>query len=304
MFPDPWANERRVNLSLMHPRLLATLILLDPVIYKQPAETGSEHGQPSLGRASTFRRDIWPSRRDAVEFFKKVRFYQSWDTRVLNRWFEHGLRDLPTAIHSDSSSNGDQSSDRPVTLTTTKHQEVFMFGRPNYDTRDPTGNQVINLSTHPDLDPTDPVTYPFYRPEISQTLLNLPFLRPSVLYIFGGASPLSTPEERQQKLALTGVGLGGSGGVKEGRAKEVVLEGMGHLVAMEAVNDAARASAEWLSQEMAQWSKAEEDFKREWSTKSTIEKTTVDARWKEMMGGEPVRPERQKVGKQDPSSKL
>lgn len=284
----------RVNISLIHPRLLSTLVLLDPVIQEASAGPPTTGGpQPAL--ASTFRRDLWPSREVAATSFGNSKFYQAWDDRVLKKWIEFGLRDLPTAIYPDVSTS--QDGQTGVTLTTPKHQEVFTFARPNYGGRDATGKHVINRTTHADYDPADPSAYPFYRPEPSATFRNLPFLRPSVLYVFGGESNMSTPEWRKRKTESTGTGLGGSGGAPDGRVKEVVLEGIGHLVAMEAVGACAEAAAMWFDQEVKRWRKEEEEFQKKWRNKKKQEKSMVDDEWMKRIGVKPRRPNAQTANK-------
>lgn len=152
------------TLSLIHPRLLSKLVLIDPVIMDyEPSES-------NLVRASTFRTDLWPSKADAEKSFRKSKFYQSWDSRVFDRWMKFGIREVPTAIHQSNS----MKDEKAVTLTTTKHQEVFSFFRPNFRGRQVSGEDTLNRTTHPDLDLRSKVHYPFYRPE--------PYvLRPSIL---------------------------------------------------------------------------------------------------------------------------
>ena len=140
------------NLALLHPRLFETLVLVDPVIHQVVTLSGNV--SPAV--ASARRREVWPSREAAATAFKKSKFYQTWDPRVLERWVEYGLRDMPTKIFPDAK--------RPeVTLTTTKHQEVMTFLRPNFVARpddwdtssaDYTlDNSAVNKRTHPDLIP-------------------------------------------------------------------------------------------------------------------------------------------------------
>ena len=83
-----------INLSLMHPRLLETLVLIDPVIVPLAKVTGDW----AIAAASSVRRDRWPSRKVAAESFKKSKFYQTWDPRVLDRWIKYGLRELHSQI--------------------------------------------------------------------------------------------------------------------------------------------------------------------------------------------------------------
>lgn len=91
------------------------------------------------------------------------------------------------------------------------------------------------------------------------------------------------------KMESTGTGLGGSGGAIEGRVKEVVLGGIGHLVAMEAVGACAEAAAMWFDQEIKRWREEEEDFQRKWSSKKKQEKFMVDEEWMTRIGTKPPR---------------
>lgn len=228
------------NLALIHPRLFTTLILIDPVLQRDPNPLGNY----APAQASARRRDLWPSREAARTGFKKSKFYQTWDPRVLDLWIEHGLRDLPTKLHQSE-------NNKEVTLRTTKHQEVITFMRGNYETPlnpDPTQPSPI---THWDVDMLTGSS-PFYRPEPLAIFAQLPFLLPSVFYIFGSKSNLSEPELRADKMAVTGVGVGGSGGASKGRVKEVVLDA-GHLIPMEKVTETANECSGWMTSELERW---------------------------------------------------
>ncbi|KIV79381.1 hypothetical protein PV11_06944 [Exophiala sideris] len=273
-----------VNLAYIHPRLLTTLVLIDPVI--QIYSSVAPHAGPSPARLSTFRRDVWPSREEAAKSFKSSKFYQAWDPRVLDRWVKYGLRDMPTFIHPEEPPK--------VTLTTPLHQEVFTFLRPNYEGYGQDGKPV-NRKTHPDLNPTLPGTYPFYRSEGPQAYFRLEELRPSVLYIFGGKSDVGTPEACKAKMDHTGVGVGGSGGAPAGRVSSVLFEDIGHLIAMEAVDRTADHAAAWLGSEMKIWNQDEEEHNRVWGAKSLREKQTVDEQWKKTMGGPMRKPKKEKL---------
>jgi len=230
------------QLALIHPRLFTSLVLIDPVIQRKPDPEGNFRP----GQASTQRRDLWPSREVARAAFGKSKFYQTWDPRVLQLWIKHGLRALPTKIYPTTNS-------QEVTLTTTKHQEVLTFMRGNFlNEQNPTPTTEPSLLMHPDVDLSLEIVTPFYRPETQLVFAHLPSLRPSVLYIFGTKSGLSKAEFRADKMAVTGVGVGGSGGVKAGRVKEVVLDA-GHLIPMEMVSETGKQSCEWMTQELARW---------------------------------------------------
>lgn len=264
----------------MHPRLLSSLVLIEPVIqFKHPPPL--RPGGPTLAQLAAFRQDLWPSRTAASSNLQKNPFFRTWDPRALDLWIQHSYRDLPTALYPTSPSS--PSSDTPVTLTTTKHQETFTFVRPSFNDLDDHGKP--KRQTHPDMERPD--LHPFYRPEPSIALRNLPYLRPSVLYIFGGKSGMSTPKLRQQKMDMTGTGVGGSGGVPEGRVKAVLFPDAGHMVPMETVGACANAAADWLRPEMDRWAREEEEWKRTWMAKSEQERRTVSEEFQKHLGGDP-----------------
>jgi len=188
---------------------------------------------------------------------------------------------LPTAVYPELPP--DTKGETPVTLTTSKYQEVWTFLRPNYQGQDEDGKVVINRKTHADANYED--TFPFYRPEPIATFHKLPFVRPSVLYVFGETSNMSLPEVREYKLQNTGIGVGGSGGVKEGRVKEVLLEGVGHLIPMEAANESAEVAAEWVGREMGRWSEEEAEWRKAWEGRGRRAEVVVDEEWVRRIGG-------------------
>lgn len=197
--------------------------------------------------------------------------FKTWDPRVLDMWVKHALRDLPTRLYPDftpassappalgadvsgSAVPPENETEKEVTLKTTKHQEVMTFMRGNYVTAsNPSPDKTPNTLTHPDVDINlTPVT-PFYRPESLHIFKLLPYLRPSVLYVFGTESDLSKPEYVKDKMAVTGTGPGGSGGAAKGRVKEFTMQGGGHLMPMERVDETADQCSAWLEQELRRW---------------------------------------------------
>jgi len=250
--------------------------LIDPVIQR-------ENPSRKYALPSTYRRDYWPSRADAAEKFKSSKFYQSWDHRVLDRWIVYGLRDLPTKLYSTTKET--ESQPPAVTLTTPKSQELFTFLRSSYiDER----SGLARGSPEEEMNPDDIDNFPFYRPEPPRIFSRLPELQPPVIYLFGRDSDLSSLDSRQQKLHLTGSGVGGSGGVLRGRVKEVVLP-CGHLVPMELVEESAQASADFIDSEISSWASRRLAFQNAWSSVSHEERTNIDGQWKSHMGDLPNR---------------
>lgn len=294
-------------LASLHPRLFESLVLIDPVIQR----TVSVQGNVSPAHASAQRRDRWPSREEAAKSMLRNKFYQAWDPRVFDRWIQYGLRDLPTQLYPESSATpgaipatvtseptATPAAPKPkeVTLTTTKHQEVMTFLRPNFPFREgdkePSSaeytltNPSLNRRTHPDLPPQATRQAPFYRGESAMVFSLLPNLRPSVLYVFGSLSFLTAdPASIEDKMANTGSGVGGSGGVKEGRVAQVMVQDAGHLIPMEKVEETADHAADWIGKEMIRWRANEKLTEEEWGTKKGIERAVLTDRWREELFG-------------------
>ncbi|KAI0089547.1 Alpha/beta hydrolase fold-1 [Irpex rosettiformis] len=89
-----------------------SVILVEPMIYKT--------GGPIVNfiELSARRRDIWPGYQEAYNQFSSRAAYQAWDSRVLDAYVKHGLRDLPSAEYPDK---------QGVTLKCTKAQELACY---------------------------------------------------------------------------------------------------------------------------------------------------------------------------------
>lgn len=297
------------NLALIHPRLFETLILFDPVIQRMVSIAGTV----GPAYASAKRRDRWPSREDAAKSMLRSKFYQTWDKRVFDLWIQHGFRELPTSLYStsqatpgplpaavstDTSMTPTPAQPREVTLKTTKHQEVMTFLRPNFPFRpgvdsEPSSAEfseanptAVNRRTHPDLVISSIPQTPFYRGESMLVFQQLPFLRPSVLYVFGRFSSLTLDKTQiDQQMELTGSGPGGSGGAKEGRVANVMIEETGHLIPMEKVEESALHVASWVGKEMGRFWDGEKKTAAEWGQKKGIERSLLTDRFVQELEG-------------------
>ena len=170
----------RVNLAIMHPRLLSTIILIEPVILDE----GAGESNPAL--PSTLRRDIWDARAKAEASLRKA--FATWDQRALERFLQYGLRAVPTALYDTCRT--EHIPPDSVTLTTSKHQEAWAYAQINFEPK----HSGLDRLLLPDWDPIVELPQLAARPECLITMRNLPYIRPSVLYVFGAKSPLSPPE--------------------------------------------------------------------------------------------------------------
>ena len=254
------ADFYSVQLSLMHPRLLYGLVLIEPVI-----QNVSPAG-PNAAMLSSFRTDIWPSRAKAEASITKSPFFKTLDPRVIARYLQFGLREIPTAIYPIS----EKANMRPgaVTLTTTKAQEAWSYVRSNFSPLNSDMNDPKERLISPELDALEEGTQMFVRPESMLTLYALPQLRPSVLWIYGSRSPINRPSLQEEKMRLTGTARGGSGGEKAGKVKKIVIKGAAHLLPFEKVTETAEIVSTWIMGELSSYHSDEAFYKAHQSRKS------------------------------------
>lgn len=161
-----------VSLSLMHPRLLTSLVLIEPWITPKVSGTGS-----LLAKASTFRRDVWASREEAEEAIRGSPFYGKLDERALARMCRYSLRPTPTLLYPDRDTDS-------VTLTTPKHQEAFTMYRPNRQSVGVDGDASLEERvSHPDVDAETKPMAPFYNPWRAKAVRGLP-LRAAIFALY------------------------------------------------------------------------------------------------------------------------
>lgn len=276
--PTHKLTSRRVQLSLLHPRLFHSLALFEPIIQDDVPQG------PNAALPSSLRPDFWPSRERAAASFRKNKMFSAWDTRVLDRFLEHGLRETPTPLYPTAATSHDSAHSGckiPVTLTTSKHQEAWSYLRPNFSPR-PAGDPSLNHQERllsPDLDPSFEGTRLFHRAEVVLTNVYLPQLRPRVLWIFGERSPINSLQLQDDKMMRTGTGAGGSGGARLGKVDKIIVPRTAHLVMFEQVGKSAAILVDWLHKQL-QTFREDEAFYRLWtSEKSQNDMLIMSDRW-------------------------
>ena len=242
-------------------------------------ESPSKRGGRSPALWASARPDLWPSREAATTFIQSNPFWRSWDPRALNQYLQYGLRSTPTALYPSASSDA-------VTLTTTKAQEAWTYLRFNATPRASKDDPQERLlgpdlaTTAKELTTNNP-DYVAVCPWCCIAFEFLPYVRPSVLYVFGEKSHINIPERRKDKLERTGTGLGGSGGAVTGRVRAEVLPGSSHLAPLEKVHDTAGLLSAWLEEQLATYRAEKEFFDRYNSGKSDRDAMGLSARWME-----------------------
>lgn len=225
-----------------------------------------------------WRNDVWPSREAAIHANRGL--IQGWDPRCVDRMAMYFFRELPTPLYPDVAAikarfGTTYDAVTPVTLATSKYQELIAQIRQNFNARDPaTGRIKVPRGTHADMDPLV-AHIPLYRPEPRSTFRRLETLRPSCLFIVGEATFLNI-DEIHEGVRICGSGIGGSGGVSEGRVKEVILPGLGHLMPFQEVKTVAETCVTWLQQEMHHFQRME----RKWEDgRKGISHLIVEKNW-------------------------
>ncbi|KAJ5493518.1 alpha/beta-hydrolase [Penicillium diatomitis] len=133
---------------------------------------------------------------------------------------------------------------------------------------------------HADIIGPAHATYPFYRYEPILMWNLLRHVRPGVLYLFGDRSPVSTPDLRKEKLTRTGTSIGGSGGWKINRVKEITIPDTGHQLPFENVSRVCKETAVWLEEEVARWSEDETRISEDWLDAIPEVRSSVSSGWK------------------------
>jgi hypothetical protein len=203
----------------------------------------------------------------------------------MDRYISFGLRPVPTAVYPLSASVTPSS----VTLTTTKAQEAWTYLGFNstpqsIGLRDSSehilGKDMSREAGEGDLNNRNYVTT---SPSPALAFELLPYVRPSVLYIFGEKSHINRPPRRDDKLEVTGTGTGGNGGKNEGRVEAKVILGSSHMLPLEKVSETAQSLARWLEKQMREF-EHEKRFHDDYdSGKSTNDQTMLSERWMEYM---------------------
>jgi len=121
------------------------------------------------------------------------------------------------------------------------------------------------------------------RPGTQKSCRMLPELKPSALYIWDSKSDASTPANGRVNVETTGTGVGGSGGVKAERAREVLLD-CGHLVGMGRPAECAEATAAFVDRELRGWETREKARDEALKGLSRTERVGINDLWREKVG--------------------
>ena len=251
-----WGCVTILMASIMHPRLFRSIVAIEPT-FETAFQGYLDRNHYAVLMAK--RRDTWPSCEAARNQLKASAYYAAFDARVFDRVIKYDLRDVEPPL---SSSNGAPTS---VKLTTPKSMEVYTMMRP-----DPPLKGFPEAPDYAGREEDTRVIEGFYRGERTIVKNSLPYVLPSLLYVWAAKSPLSQPGYRSRIVDRTGIGNGGNGGVKKGQVKETLVNGCNHPIPLEQPNAAASAIAPWLNEELAKWREEANTKKEQPAFQSTI----------------------------------
>lgn len=225
-----WGGYPIMQAALLHPRLFAAVVALEPWVGTGGRPHGSFAGDTAVSMAG--RRDGWRSRAEAAAAWRANPYFAAFDADVFERVVRHDLRP--------------DGAGGPVTLVTPKAMEVATMMRAVPSPGDPDGSDFADV--HEQY-----VLPGFYRAEPRLMLEGVRNLRPPALFVFGRESPVARSMLRDYLLQAAGTGELGSGGREKGMVADAWVEGAGHPMPLEKPKETADAMASWINQQLRRW---------------------------------------------------
>lgn len=237
--------------------------------------------QRDYARGMMFKRDTWPSRKEAISYLLANPYYGAFDPAVFARVARYDLIDVDahTSKQTTPTSSPSSSSSPAVTLTTPKSMEVYTMMRPwpplpTTPPEDPDhsltrlaekGTYEPNMVTpgfhrhEPSLIGRGPHISPASHPSATTTLTDL---LPPVQLVWAGRGFASLRQYRRWLVETIGSGADGSGGAARGKVVEAVVQDSGHPLPLERPRDAAAVVGPWLEARVREWKEEDERIRR------------------------------------------
>jgi pimeloyl-ACP methyl ester carboxylesterase len=248
-----WGGYIPVSAALLHPRLFAALVAMEPFLASPGMVVDPRGFAGSTMRSMAKKKDTWPSREEARRILRRNPYFRRFDKDVFDRVIEMDIR--PTG------------NEEEVKSVTPKSQEVGMMvrlidGEAGKNWSDFTGNvgQVVQTG--------------FYRSEPYYIMNRLADVRPPVLYVFGTESKVSMKPFPAFLKENTGIGDLGSGGPKKDMVDVAWVHGSDHPLPFEKPDETAKAMVPWIQKQIRRWI---EDGERE--TKEPFYASTLNPSW-------------------------
>ncbi len=249
-----------VYLSHWHPRLFQGLVCVESGCDK---EYGKGIILPWV--MLHLRRKVdFDTREEAAKELVMAHQAEGWDVRAKGRLMRYGVYEEEGRWRS----------------TTPKDQIAALVCRFNAKQLGARGIASMTMTEReeiPDIDPHAWNPGSFYQSALKESWDLLPHVRPWVLYVNGGRSPFfGRPQTRDERARITGIGVGGSGGMKLGAVEQVVVKDGEHTMVFEKqIGEVAAHITGWLGKDVRRWQQGEKKRLEQWQSKSVVGKKSV-----------------------------
>jgi len=234
----------------MHPSLFTSLVLIEPIILNSPSEAGVER----LALAAIKRRREWKTRAEAEMYFGKA--WANWDPRVRERWNRSAL------IPADEKTPSGKTE-----MAWSRVQELDSYVDSS-ELRAMATGEVVGAGK-------GSAAWTPYPPQIWERIKDLGV---HALFVCSSDSAQNGEMSRNHWKEFTGTNekfwLRGF----ERKVELLRIEGVGHLVPMEAPVKCAEHVGVWIEEEMRAWRKEWDKHKR-WRQMSEKDKGDAVERW-------------------------
>lgn len=220
------------------------------------------------------RKPAFSTRNEAEAELVKAHTASTWDKRTIARLKRYGVYEVDN--HGTPEWRPTTSKDQIATLVSRFNPDRIGLG--------PGGINDVTLEQRKEIPDSDPAAWnpgPFYRPELKGSWDLLPHMRPRVLYVNGGKSPVfGRPSTRDERARITGTGLGGNGGAKLGAVKQIILDDGEHTMVFDQhLHKVAQHIADWMTEESNRWLVDVKKSTENNSTKDLAEKQAVSSEY-------------------------
>lgn len=246
-----WGGYVPVSCALLHPRLFAGVVALEPFLAAlEPSlviEGGKRLGFAAItAKAMAKKKDTWKSRTEARTALLRSPYFARFDKDVFEQVIKYDLK---------LTGNGGE-----VTLTTPKAMEAMMMMRMQDREK---GRRWSDWGGKAERQ----IAPGFYRSEPDIIKHRLKDVRPPVLYVFASESIVGSAYA-DWLVERTGTGEMGSGGAKKGKVELVWVEGSDHPMPLEKPKETAKAIVPWVQKLVKSWlEEAQEDRRPFWVSK-------------------------------------
>lgn len=233
-------------LSIFHPSLFTSLILLDPILVADHLTGFAE----KLTLFALNRPNEWPSRKRAEGYFKKG--FEGWDKRCLEKWMQYSL----VPVKPDE-------PDGATKLAFARVQEIKSYVKTQH---------VFDSNLNPGLVPQW-VDQPL---QVFQSINNM---CTRTLIICGVQSASARPAMKDDWAARMGSNRAFRMRGVERRVVIDTVEEAGHFVPFEKTSYCAERTAGWVKEELEEWRVREWEPKKRWRALSQEEREKSAEVW-------------------------